>query len=90
MLVSGKKDLVKLFEVEHLVTPKTLVNETRREVERKTPNDAAWDIRSLLDELTVRVSSKDILGVIDCLNAIQFRIDYMQKIAAEIKKAQGR
>lgn len=89
--MSDKKvNLLKLFGVEHLVTPKTLVNETRKEVEKKTPNDAAWDIRALLDEITVRVASKDIIGCIDCLNAIQLRIDYMQKIAEEIRKHQGK
>lgn len=85
-----KVDLLKLFGVEHMVTPKTLVNETRADVERKKPNDAAWDIRSLLDEMTVRVSSKDIIGCIDCLNAIQLRIDYMQRVAHEIRKASGK
>jgi hypothetical protein len=79
-----------MFGVEHLVTPKTLVNETRADVERKKPNDAAWDIRALLDEITVRVASKDIIGCIECLNAIQIRIDYMQRIANDIRKAQGK
>jgi hypothetical protein len=88
--MNEKKDLLKLFGVEHLVTPKTLVNETKKEVEAKKPNDAAWDIRALLDEITVRVASKDILGCILCLNAIQLRLDYMKRVAEEIRKHQGK
>jgi hypothetical protein len=83
--MSKKIDLAKIFGVEGLITPKTLVNETPEDINKKTPNDAAWDIRALLDELTIRVASKDIHGCIECLNAIQRRIDFMQKIANEIK-----
>jgi hypothetical protein len=83
-------NLLKLFGVEHLATLKTLVNESRSEVEKKTPNDASMDIRKLLDEITVHVASRNIDGCIDCLNAIQLRVDYMQRIASDIKKAQGR
>ena len=88
--MAKKVDLLKLFGVENMATLKTLVNESREEVEKKKPNDAAWDIRSLLDEITIRIASKDIIGCIECLNAIQLRLDYMQKIAQEIKKAQGK
>jgi hypothetical protein len=88
--VTKKVDLLKLFGVEGLATLKTLVSETKVDVEKKTPNEAAWDIRALLDEITVRVASKDILGCIECLNAIQIRVDYMTKIAEEIKRHQGK
>lgn len=83
-------DLLKLFGIEGLATLKTLVNESKHEVEKKKPNDAANDIRALLDEINVRVVSKDIMGCINCLNAIQLRVDYMQKVANEIRKAQGK
>jgi chorismate mutase len=87
---SNERDILKLFGVEGLVTLKTLVNETPREISKKKPNDAAWDIRALLDEINVRVASKDIMGCIECLNAIQRRIDYMQNVANEIRKIQGK
>lgn len=83
-------DLAKLFGVEGMVTPKTLVTETLKDVSNKTPNDAGEDIRALLDEMTTRVVSGDIIGVVECLNAIQLRVDYMQKVAAQLKKAQGK
>lgn len=85
-MLNKKKDLIRLFGVEHLVTPKTLISESAEDIARKSPNDASWDIRALLDELTIRVASKDIFGCIDCLDAIQRRIDYMQKVAEEIRK----
>jgi hypothetical protein len=83
-------DLIKLFGIEHLATLKTLAEESAKEVERKTPNDAALDIRQLLDEISIRVVSRDIDGCIKCLNAIQLRVDFMQKVAKEIKRASGR
>jgi hypothetical protein len=80
------RDLLKLFGVEHLATLKTLVSETKKDVYNKTPNEAAEDIRKLLDEMTLRVVSRDIDGCIACLNAIQLRVDMMQHVANVIKK----
>lgn len=78
-------DLIKLFSVEGLVTPKTLVNETVREVNKKTPMEASEDIKSLLEEMTVRAVSGDLTGVEQCLEAIQRRVDLMQTIAKGLR-----
>lgn len=83
-------NLAKLFGVENIVTPKTLVTETDREVRRKLPNDAANDIRALLDEINVRIMSQDIVGVCKCLDAIKLRVAYLDDIANQMRKAQGK
>ena len=83
-------DLAKLFGVENLVTKKTLLNETQKDIIAKSPNDMSLDIRALLDELNNRVISQDILGVIECLRAIQIRLDVMNSVALTIKKSMGK
>jgi hypothetical protein len=83
-------DLAKIFGVEGMITPKTLVNEKLGDVERKTPHEASEDVKALLDEMTTRVVSADILGVIECLDAIQMRLTYMRTIADRMRKASGK
>jgi hypothetical protein len=83
--VAKNTDLIKIFGVEGLVTPKTLVNETQREVNRKTPMEASEDIRALLDEMTLRATGGDLTGVEQCLEAIQLRVDLMQVIAKGLR-----
>lgn len=78
-------DLAKMFGVESLITPKTLVNENAREVNRKTPMEASDDIRSLLDEMTIRAVSGDLTGVEECLGAIRLRLELMEKIAKDLR-----
>lgn len=80
------RNLPKLFGVENLVTPKTLITEKDREIRRKRPDEAASDIRILLDEINIRVMSKDIVGICECIEAIQLRINYMRDVASEIRK----
>jgi hypothetical protein len=81
-------DLIKIFGVEGMVTPKTLVTETVREVNRKTPMEATEDIKSLLDEMTVRAVSGDLSGVEECLHAIQLRVTLMKNIADALRKGE--
>ena len=83
-------NLAQLFGVEGIITPKTLVNETKDDVLRKKPNEAGEDIKVLLDEISIRIVSRDIVGVEDCLKAIQMRVDYMRETAEQIKKAMGK
>jgi hypothetical protein len=91
--VTAKKDpfdLAKLFGVEHLVTPKTLVDESDREVRRKYPHEVTQEIHTLLEEMNMRVLSKDIIGVCKCIEAIKIRIDFLDDTANDIRKAQGK
>lgn len=83
-------DLAKLFGCEGMVTKKTLLNETKKDVDNKTPNEMSLDIRSLLDELNIKVLSQDILGVFECLEAIKLRLASMERVALDIRKAMGK
>jgi hypothetical protein len=83
-------DLAKLFGVEHMVTPKTLVSESEREVRRKYPHEVTQDIHALLEEMNMRVLSKDIIGVCNCLDAIKIRVKFLEDTANDIRKAQGK
>lgn len=82
--------LARLFGVENLITPKTLVNETRADIGKKTPLDATNDIRALLDEMNMRVVSQDIIGAIECIKAIQLRVDMINGVAESIRKQIGK
>lgn len=85
-----KNDLAKIFGVENLITPKTLLNETLREIKRKNPNEVTEDIRALLDELNIRAVSGDIVGICECLDAIDLRMEYLNEVANTLRKASGK
>jgi hypothetical protein len=78
-------DLIKMFGVEGMAQLRTLVTETKTEVNKKTPMEASEDIKSLLEEMTIRAVSGDLTGVEECLSAIQLRVDLMNVIAKELR-----
>lgn len=89
----NKKDpnaLAKLFGVEHMVTPKTLLNETESDIRRKYPNDVMKDIHTLLDDINQSVINKDIIGVCQCIDAINLRMKYLGDLANEIRRESGK
>ena len=83
-------NIAKIFGVEDMVTIKTLVTETKEDVRRKTPDECKRDIKSLLDEIDIRIASQDIIGVVDCLKAVTLRTEYMMSVAEELRKAMGK
>jgi hypothetical protein len=78
-------DLIKIFGVEGLITPRTLVNEKKHDVDKKNPMEASSDIKALLDEMNMRAVSGDLTGVEECLAAIQLRVDLMKSIAKGLR-----
>jgi hypothetical protein len=85
-MTSKKIDLVSVFGVEGMVTPKTLVNETTEDVRRKKPHEMGLDIRALLDEMQIRVVSSDIEGVLSCISAAELRLKLIREEAEKLKK----
>lgn len=78
-------DLIKIFGVEGMIEPRTLVNEKPADINRKTPMEASADVKALLEEMTVRAVSGDLTGVELCLVAIQLRVDLMKSIAKGLR-----
>lgn len=84
--VAKNINLAKIFGVENVITPKTLVDETLADMGRKTAGEASDDIFALLMSIEILKNNQDIDGIIKHLNAIQLRLDVMKEIADEIKR----
>lgn len=80
-----KKDLMKLFNVEGLITPRSISSESKAEVMKKTPAEMGLDVRALMDEINLHIIQQNIDGVIKSLNAANVRIACMLEVATRMK-----
>jgi hypothetical protein len=69
-----KPDLIKVFKVEGLVEPKTLIDETNEQVNEKTPFAVTEDIKEIVDILNGYVMAQDIEKAIKAVEALSIRV----------------
>jgi hypothetical protein len=81
-----KNDLIKLFGVEGIVTPRSPAFDTKEELGQKTPSVLVQEVKVLMDEITAMVGAGDIDGIIKRLEATSMRVELMSEIAHILKK----
>lgn len=81
-----KLDLIKIFGLEGVVSPRALNSFSREEVMSTTPYQMSLEVKSLMDELTECINDQDIDTIIANLEAARLRVECMSEIANRMKK----
>lgn len=87
--MSKNVDLAKLLGVDHLIDKRSIVDETKKDVDGKTGQEMTLDIVALIEHINLCIMKQDINGAIACIEAIQLRVNGMREMAEAIKKQFG-
>jgi hypothetical protein len=84
--MSKKPDLIKIFKVEGLVEPKTLIDETLEDVNEKTPFNVTEDIKDIVDMLNGFVYEHDVEKAIKAVEALSIRVTSLAVTIYSVKE----
>jgi len=83
--MNKKPDLIKLFDLEGMVEPRRIYDETTDDISRKTPYVICGEIHLLLDMLNITFFQCDLETSLKVLQAITLRTAFLQERVIDVK-----